>query len=106
MRDVVNHHHTARGTSHGMLALIRNAGIEPHVIEHLKSPSIHATLESLIVRFRAKQRDQCWKICLTAHLDDEAITVRRFRSSPLHSPGMIGALVAPVPEVAGPAATQ
>lgn len=36
--DVVIYHNPACGTSRNALALIRHVGIEPHVIEYLKSP--------------------------------------------------------------------
>lgn len=39
------------------LALIRNAGIEPTVIEYLKTPPDRATLESLIQRMGIRPRD-------------------------------------------------
>jgi arsenate reductase (glutaredoxin) len=37
-RDVIVYHNPACGTSRNTLAMIRNAGIEPHVIEYLKTP--------------------------------------------------------------------
>ena len=40
-----------------MLALIRNAGVEPTVIEYLKNPPDRATLESLIQRMGIRPRD-------------------------------------------------
>ena len=36
--DVVIYHNPDCGTSRNTLALIRNAGIEPHVVEYLKTP--------------------------------------------------------------------
>ena len=36
--DIVIYHNPACGTSRNTLALIRNAGVEPHVIEYLKCP--------------------------------------------------------------------
>ncbi|MHC2021130.1 arsenate reductase (glutaredoxin) [Methylobacterium sp. CM6247] len=36
--DVVIYHNSDCGTSRNALAMIRNAGIEPHVVEYLKSP--------------------------------------------------------------------
>ena len=36
--NVVIYHNPACGTSRNTLALIRNAGVEPHVIEYLKCP--------------------------------------------------------------------
>lgn len=41
-------HNPACGTSRNTLALIRNAGVEPTVIEYLKTPPDRATLERLI----------------------------------------------------------
>ncbi|MFT0878457.1 arsenate reductase (glutaredoxin) [Rhodopseudomonas sp. G2_2311] len=48
--DVVIYHNPDCGTSRNTLGLIRNAGIEPHVIEYLKCPPSRAMLEQLIVR--------------------------------------------------------
>ena len=36
--DVIIYHNPACGTSRNVLAMIRNAGVEPHVIEYLKCP--------------------------------------------------------------------
>jgi len=47
MTDVTIYHNPACGTSRNTLALIRNAGIEPRVIEYLKEPPDRATLRSL-----------------------------------------------------------
>lgn len=46
--DVTIYHNPNCGTSRNTLALIRNAGIEPTVIEYLKSPPDRATLVDLI----------------------------------------------------------
>ncbi|MCK7473365.1 MAG: arsenate reductase (glutaredoxin) [Rhodopseudomonas palustris] len=48
--DVVIYHNPACGTSRNTLGLIRNAGIEPHVIEYLKCPPSRALLTQLIAR--------------------------------------------------------
>lgn len=48
--DIVIYHNPECGTSRNALALIRNAGIEPHVVEYLKTPPSRAMLESLIAR--------------------------------------------------------
>lgn len=48
--DVIIYHNPACGTSRNALALIRNAGLEPHVIEYLKTPPSRAMLKSLIDR--------------------------------------------------------
>jgi len=57
MHDVVIYHNAACGTSRNALALIRNAGIEPHVVEYLKTPPSRAMLESLIARMALAPRD-------------------------------------------------
>lgn len=41
-------HNPACGTSRNTLALIRERGIEPHVVEYLKTPPTKAKLRSLI----------------------------------------------------------
>jgi len=48
--DIVIYHNPDCGTSRNTLAMIRNAGIEPHVIEYLKTPPSRAMLEQLIER--------------------------------------------------------
>src|ERR687890_106830 len=48
--DVIIYHNPGCGTSRNTLALIRNAGIEPHVIEYLKTPPARALLKQLIER--------------------------------------------------------
>jgi arsenate reductase len=48
--DIVIYHNPECGTSRNALAMIRNAGIEPHVIEYLKTPPSRPLLESLIAR--------------------------------------------------------
>lgn len=48
--DVIIYHNPECGTSRNTLALVRNAGIEPHVIEYLKTPPNRTLLASLIAR--------------------------------------------------------
>jgi arsenate reductase len=48
--DVVIYHNPDCGTSRNTLAMIRNAGIEPHVIEYLKTPPVRRLLTKLIER--------------------------------------------------------
>ncbi len=48
--DVVIYHNPDCGTSRNTLGLIRNAGVEPHVIEYLKTPPSRPMLEQLIAR--------------------------------------------------------
>jgi arsenate reductase (glutaredoxin) len=57
MDDVIIYHNPECGTSRNVLGLIRNAGIEPHVIEYLKCPPSRAMLQSLIARMAISVRD-------------------------------------------------
>ncbi|CCW16798.1 Arsenate reductase [Sphingobium indicum BiD32] len=50
MTDIVIYHNPECGTSRNTLAMIRNADIEPHVVEYLKTPPSRALLETLIER--------------------------------------------------------
>ena len=54
---VTIYHNPACGTSRNTLALIRNAGIEPTVIEYLKAPPDRATLKDLLQRMGIRPRD-------------------------------------------------
>jgi arsenate reductase len=57
MTDVTIYHNPDCGTSRNTLALIRNAGVEPTVIEYLKNPPDRETLESLISRMGIRARE-------------------------------------------------
>ena len=48
MSDITIYHNPDCGTSRNVLALIRNTGEEPTVVEYLKTPPDRATLERLI----------------------------------------------------------
>jgi arsenate reductase (glutaredoxin) len=51
------YHNPGCGTSRNTLALIRAAGIEPEVVEYLKTPPSRDELVSLIARMRITPRD-------------------------------------------------
>ena len=51
------YHNPACGTSRNTLALIRNAGVEPTIIEYLKTPPDRATLRGLLQRMGMKARE-------------------------------------------------
>jgi arsenate reductase len=55
--DIVIYHNPECGTSRNTLAMIRNAGIEPHVVEYLKTPPSRALLIELIDRAGITPRD-------------------------------------------------
>ena len=55
--DIIIYHNPECGTSRNTLAMIRNAGIEPHVVEYLKTPPARALLVELIERAGMTPRD-------------------------------------------------
>ena len=55
--DAIIYHNPACGTSRNTLAMIQNAGIEPHVIEYLKTPPSRALLQQLAARMGLSLRD-------------------------------------------------
>ena len=56
MADVTIYHNPACGTSRNVLALIRHAGIEPVVIEYLKTPPTKDRLRELVAATGAPVR--------------------------------------------------
>lgn len=48
--DIIIYHNQACGTSRNTLAMIRHAGVEPHVVEYAKTPPSRAKLVELIAR--------------------------------------------------------
>lgn len=54
--DIVIYHNPACGTSRNTLAMIRNAGIEPHVVKYLKTPPSREMLVWLMQRMRISAR--------------------------------------------------
>lgn len=57
MSNVTIYHNPACGTSRNTLGLIRNAGIEPKVIEYLKTPPTREELVDLIAQMKISVRD-------------------------------------------------
>ena len=55
--DVIIYHNPDCGTSRNTLAMIRNAGVEPHVIEYLKTPPSREMLTRLIARMGISVRE-------------------------------------------------
>jgi arsenate reductase len=55
--DIVIYHNPECGTSRNVLGLIRNAGIEPHVVEYLKTPPSRTLLVEMIDRAGMTPRD-------------------------------------------------
>ena len=48
--DVIIYHNQECGTSRNVLAMIRNSGVEPHIIEYLKCPPTRVLLTQLLAR--------------------------------------------------------
>jgi arsenate reductase len=55
--DVIIYHNPDCGTSRNTLGLIRNAGVEPHIIEYLKCPPTRLLLRQLVGRMGMELRD-------------------------------------------------
>ena len=75
--DIIIYHNPDCGTSRNTLAMIRNAGIEPHVIEYLKTPPARALLASLIERMGVSVRSVLREKGTPFHelgLDDASLT--------------------------------
>ncbi len=75
--DIVIYHNPDCGTSRNTLAMIRNAGIEPHVVEYLKTPPSRAMLASLLQRMKTSARELLREKGTPFHelgLDDETLS--------------------------------
>ncbi|MDQ3267788.1 MAG: arsenate reductase (glutaredoxin) [Pseudomonadota bacterium] len=57
MTDITIYHNPGCGTSRNTLAMIRDIGIEPRVIEYLKTPPSRAELVTLITAIGKPVRD-------------------------------------------------
>jgi arsenate reductase len=90
--SVTIYHNPKCGTSRNTLALIRNAGIEPAVIEYLANPPDRATLVSLIERAGLTVREairQKGTPYLELGLDDPAVTDAQLLDAMLAHPILI-----------------
>jgi arsenate reductase len=92
MDDVVIYHNPECGTSRNTLGLIRNAGMEPHVIEYLKCPPSRAMLQTLIARMGISVRDLV-RMRGTPYqdlrLDDPSVTDDRLLDAMMANPILI-----------------
>jgi len=55
--DVTIYHNPKCGTSRTVLAMIREQGVEPKVVEYLKTPPTRTALEALMKRGKLKAHD-------------------------------------------------
>jgi arsenate reductase len=75
--DITIYHNPRCGTSRNTLELIRNTGVEPHIIDYLSAPPDRATLADMIAKAGLVPRDAVRaKEALFAELglDDPATT--------------------------------
>jgi len=75
--DIIIYHNPACGTSRNTLALIFNCGVEPQIIEYLKTPPSREELVKLIDRMGISARDLLRKKGTPydeLKLDDPALT--------------------------------
>ena len=75
--NIIIYHNPACGTSRNTLGLIRNCGVEPHIIEYLKTPPSREELATLIGRMGISARDLLRKKGTPydeLKLDDPALT--------------------------------
>lgn len=90
--DVTIFHNPACGTSRNTLGLIRNAGIEPTVIDYLHNPPDRATLADLIRRaglsVRGAVREKGTPF-VELGLDDPAVTDEQLLDAMLAHPILI-----------------
>lgn len=90
--SVVIYHHERCTTSLAVLEMIRAAGIEPIVIDYMKTPPSHEEMLALLVAMdmspRALLRTR-EKAYLSQHLDDESKTDREIIDAMLKYPVLI-----------------
>ncbi|WAI81492.1 MULTISPECIES: arsenate reductase (glutaredoxin) [Achromobacter] len=92
MSTVTIYHNPKCGTSRNTLALIRNAGVEPQVIEYLQTPPDRATLVDLISRAGLSVRDairQKGTPYLELGLDDASLSDDALIDAMLENPILI-----------------
>jgi len=84
--DVIIYHNPDCGTSRNTLGLIRNAGIEPHVVEYLKTPPTRLLLRKLIDRMGVSVRALLRKKGTPyddLHLDNPVLSDEQLLSHPI-----------------------
>ncbi len=90
--DITIYHNTRCGTSRTTLALIRNTGVEPNVIEYLHNPPTREELAAIIdkagisVRDAVRQKETLFK---ELGLDDPAVTDTRLLDAMIEYPILI-----------------
>lgn len=92
MADITIYHNPQCGTSRNTLALIRSSGVEPEVIEHLKTPPSRDTLVRLAAQtgepVRALMRSK-EKLYAELQLDNPALSDEQLLDAMLAHPILI-----------------
>jgi arsenate reductase (glutaredoxin) len=86
------YHNPNCGTSRNTLALIRNTGVEPEVIEYLKTPPSRQELGEMIARAGLTVRDALRakeKLCAELGLNDPALSDEQLLDAMLAHPILI-----------------
>ncbi|WP_225769594.1 arsenate reductase (glutaredoxin) [Inquilinus sp. Marseille-Q2685] len=90
--SVTIYHNPSCGTSRNVLAMIRNAGIEPTIVEYLKTPPSRETLRDLIAKAGLSVRDALRERGTPYHelgLGDPALTDDQFLDAMMAHPILI-----------------
>lgn len=99
--DVIIYHNPQCGTSRNTLGLIRNAGIEPHIIEYLKNPPTRLLLRQLIERMGLRVRDAVREKGTPFHdlgLDDPSVSDDQILDAMIEHPILINRPIVVTPK--------
>lgn len=100
MSDITIYHNPACGTSRNTLAMIRNSGVEPTIIEYLKTPPDRATLVRLIAATGLSVREvirQKQSIYTELGLDDPTLSDEALIDAMLAHPILINRPIVETP---------
>ncbi|MDW5313539.1 arsenate reductase (glutaredoxin) [Rhizobium sp. PL01] len=89
---VVVYHNSACGTSRSVLALIREAGIEPAIIDYMAAPPSHEEMLALLLAMNMAPRQLLRTkehLYLSLNLDDENKTDRQIIDAMLAHPELM-----------------
>lgn len=92
MSDITIYHNPGCGTSRNVLAMIRNTGCEPRIVEYLKQPPDRATLSALVAALQMPVRDMMRRKGTPFDelgLDDPAVTDAQLVDHMLRDPILI-----------------
>jgi len=98
--EVTIYHNPKCGTSRNVLGLIRDSGIEPRVVEYLKTPPTRAELADLIRRMGVPVRDvlrQKGTPYAELGLDDPALTDEQLLDAMMEHPILINRPIVATP---------